>query len=144
MTESEFDQQIWRRYDTVTLDTGVRMSVSYVCFGTRSVRVYLKDQPPEWMRCERIMAHASNGGGAADDIGLVEELHNKIMELEDRLKEQKDITRQLEEKLRNDHVAALLKNVNIIMGDVREKQKRTARLDACMTEIEELINNIKK
>ena len=59
MTEQEFDQQVWRRFDVVTTDTGIETTVMNVCFTTRSVRIYVKNAPPEWLPAKRIEKHTT-------------------------------------------------------------------------------------
>ena len=39
MTEQQFLQQVWRPYDSITTDTGIKGRVQNVCFPTRSVRI---------------------------------------------------------------------------------------------------------
>ena len=41
----------------MTTDTGIETTVMNVCFTTRSVRIYVKNAPPEWLPCKRIETH---------------------------------------------------------------------------------------
>ena len=85
MTEKEFDQQIWRRYDTVTLDNGLTAVISNVAFATRCVRIYAKDLPGEWFKCERIESHRARKGEPGDDISIIEELHNTVLAKDEKI-----------------------------------------------------------
>ena len=142
MTEKEFDMQLWRRYDTVTLDTGLSVAISNVCFQTRSVKVFLKGVPQEWYKCDRIESHHTKFGGPTDDAAIIEELHNKVINLSDQLESQKAKVKELEEKLREDKTKDLLTAVNIIRSQMNEKKDRIAKLDACMDRIEAAIDKI--
>lgn len=142
MTEKEFDMQLWRRYDTVTLDTGLTVAISNVCFQTRSVKVFLKGVPQEWYKCDRIESHQTKFGGPTDDAAIIEELHNKVMNLNDQLESHRAKVKELEEKLREDKTKDLLTGVNIIRSQLNEKKDRIAKLDACMERIEATIEKI--
>ena len=69
MTEQEFDQQVWRRFDVVTTDTGIETTVMNVCFSTRSVRIYVKNAPAEWLPSKRIVVAVQTYCGAYDAQG---------------------------------------------------------------------------
>lgn len=142
MTEKEFDMQLWRRYDTVTLDTGLTASIANVCFQTRSVRIYLKDVPQEWYKCDRIESHKSRLGGPTDDSTIIEELHKKVLNLTDQLESHKAKAKELEEKLREDKTKELLTNVNIVRSQLNEKKDRFKKLDDCMERIEKAVEKI--
>ncbi len=142
MTEKEFAMQLWRRYDTVTLDTGLTVAISNVCFQTRSVKVFLKGGPQEWYKCDRIESHQTKFDGPTDDAAIIEELHNKVMNLNDQLESHRAKVKELEEKLREDKTKDLLTAVNIIRSQLNEKKDRIAKLDACMERIGETLDKI--
>lgn len=124
MTEKEFDQQVWRRYDTVTLDTGIETTIVNVCFSTRSVRIFIKNAPPEWMPCKRIVGHTTRFGGEADDMAIIEELHNRVIKQADDIERLKNEKKELEEKLSKNHLKELLTAVNVLQqGMVMRKSK---------------------
>ena len=85
MTEQEFDTQVWRRFDLVTTDTGIETTVMNVCFTTRSVRIYVKNAPPEWLPCKRIEKHTTRKGDTADEGTIIEEMHNRILKQDDKI-----------------------------------------------------------
>jgi hypothetical protein len=85
MTEQECDSQVWRRFDVVTTDTGIETTIMNVCFTTRSVRIYVKNAPPEWLPCKRIENHTTRKGDEADDASIIEELHNKVLAQQDTI-----------------------------------------------------------
>ncbi len=134
--------QLWRRYDTVTLDTGLTVAISNVCFQTRSVKVFLKGVPQEWYKCDRIESHQTKFDGPTDDAAIIEELHNKVMNLNDQLESHRAKVKELEEKLREDKTKDLLTAVNIIRSQLNEKKDRIAKLDACMERIGETLDKI--
>ena len=114
MTEQEFDSQVWRRFDNVTTDTGIETTVMNVCFTTRSVRIYVKNAPPEWLPCNRIVAHTTRNGGNADDSALIEELHNKIMKQGDEIEKLKEERAKLQEKISKNYLEDILRSVNML------------------------------
>ena len=124
MTEQEFDSQVWRRFDLVTTDTGIETTVMNVCFSTRSVRIYIKDAPPEWLPCNRIVTHTTRKGGNADDLALIEELHNKIMKQEDEIDKLKEERAILQEKISKNYLKDILQSVNMLKDGLTEKKKK--------------------
>ena len=142
MTEQEFDSQVWRRFDLVTTDTGIETTVMNVCFSTRSVRIYIKDAPPEWLPFKRIEKHTTRKGGDADDLAVIEELHNRIMKQDDEIVRLKNEKAALAEKISKNYPAELLKAVNAIKEGLTEKkhkiekiEKGLAAIDAVMTKV---------
>ena len=90
MTEQEFDSQVWRRFDVVTTDTGIETTVMNICFSTRSVRIFVKNAPPEWLPAKRIEKHTTRKGGDADDLTIIEELHNRILKQNEQIERLKN------------------------------------------------------
>jgi len=142
MTEQEFDQQVWRRFDTVTLDTGIETTIMYVCFSSRSVRIYVRNSPPEWVGFERIASHKSRFGGTPDDSSIIEELHNKIMNLNDELERLREKNKELKEQVQKNYAGALLTQINIIGSNLQEKHKKMERIEASLLAIEEIIEKV--
>ena len=84
MTEQDFLRQVWRPYDKITTADGVPGKVLGVSFTTKSVRAFISGAP-EWVKCELIETHMTAKGGDADDTAIIEELHNKIMSLNNQV-----------------------------------------------------------
>ena len=141
MTEKEFLQQVWRPYDTVTVDGNIKGRVQNVCFATRSVRIKMPVGAPEWFRCELIIAHKS-ATGETDDIGIIENLHNKLMEAEKRIEKLTDENAQQAVKINAISAGTLIKNINMISTLVREKKSRINKIETCMEEISTAIARI--
>ena len=129
MTEQEFDQQVWRRFDLVTTDTGIETTVMNVCFTTRSVRIYVKNAPPEWMPCKRIVTHTTHKGGDADDSAIIEELHNKIMKQDDQIERLKNEKAQLQEKISKNYLSDILCAVNMMKQGLAEKKNKLEKVE---------------
>ena len=129
MTEQEFDSQVWRRFDNVTTDTGIETTVMNVCFTTRSVRIYVKNAPPEWLPCNRIVAHTTRNGGNADDSALIEELHNKIMKQGDEIEKLKEERAKLQEKISKNYLEDILISVNMLKDGLTEKKKKVEKVE---------------
>ena len=142
MTEQEFDQQVWRRFDVVTTDTGIETTVMNVCFSTRSVRIFVKNAPPEWLPCKRIEKHTTRKGGDADDLTIIEELHNRILKQDDkivRLENEKDA---LAEKISKNYPAELLKAVNAIKEGLTEKKNKIEKIEKGLAAINAVMTNL--
>ena len=143
MTEKEFDQQVWRRYDTVTLDTGIETTIMNVCFATRSVRIYVKDSPAEWMTFARIAAHKSRYGGNADDSTIIEELHNKCLKQQDDIERLKNEREKLKERLGVDNCKELLTALHSMEEGLKEKKHKIELIENGLRIIDEVAEKIK-
>ena len=142
MTEQEFDQQVWRRFDIVTTDTGIETTVMNVCFTTRSVRIFVKNAPPEWMPCNRIVTHTTRKGGDADDSAIIEELHNRVLGLQERVDKLTEEKAKLIEQMKKNHAGELLTQVNIIGSQLQEKKKRIEKIETSVQLIREIVEKI--
>ena len=129
MTEQEFDQQVWRRFDVVTTDTGIETTVMNVCFSTRSVRIFVKNAPPEWMPCKRIEKHTTRKGDTADEGTIIEELHNKIMNQDDQIERLKNEKAQLQEKISKNYLSDILVAVNMMKQGLAEKKSKMEKVE---------------
>jgi len=136
MTEQEFDQQVWRRFDIVTTDTGIETTVMNVCFSTRSVRIYIKDAPPEWLPFKRIVAHTTRKGDTADEGTIIEELHDKIMKQDDQIERLKNEKAQLQEKISKNYLGDLLRAVNLMQQGLQEKKHKMEQIDSGLRQIQ--------
>ena len=129
MTEQEFDSQVWRRFDLVTTDTGIETTVMNVCFSTRSVRIFVKNAPPEWMPCKRIVAHATRKGGDADDSAIIEELHNRVIKQSDEIERLKKEKAALAEKISKNYLSDILCAVNMMKQGLAEKKNKLEKVE---------------
>ena len=132
MTEQEFDSQVWRRFDLVTTDTEIETTVMNVCFSTRSVRIYIKDAPPEWLPYKRIVKHTTRKGGDADDMALIEELHNRIIKQSDEIERLKQEKAVLVDKISKNYLGDILQAVNIMKEGLTEKKKKTEKVERAL------------
>ena len=142
MTEQEFDQQVWRRFDVVTTDTGIETTVMNVCFSTRSVRIFVKNAPPEWMPCKRIEKHTTRKGGDADDSAIIEELHNRILKQDDKIVRLENEKAALAEKISKNYPAELLKAVNAIKKGLTEKKNKIEKIEKGLAAINAVMTNL--
>lgn len=141
MTEQEFDQQVWRRFDIVTTDTGIETTVMNVCFSTRSVRIFVKNAPPEWMPCKRIEKHTTRKGGDADDSAIIEELHNRVIQQSDQIERLKEEKAALAEKISKNYLADILKVVNTIKEGLTEKKNKIEKIEKGLAAIDNILSN---
>jgi hypothetical protein len=142
MTEQEFQKQVWRSYDQITTADGVKGKVLNVCFTTKSVRAFISGAP-EWVRCELIETHTTGKGADGDDSAIIEELHKKVLNLQDTIEKQQEQNAQLAEKLNMISGGELIKNVNVILSQLQEKKKRIEKIETCMIEVEAVVEKIK-
>ena len=129
MTEQEFDQQVWRRFDNVTTDTGIETTVMNVCFSTRSVRIYVKNAPAEWLPFKRIVAHTTRKGDTADEGTIIEELHNRILKQDEKIARLENEKAALAEKISRNYPAELLKAVNMLKEGLTEKKSKLEKIE---------------
>jgi len=129
MTEQEFDQQVWRRFDVVTTDTGIETTVMNVCFSTRSVRIYVKNAPAEWLPFKRIVAHTTRKGDTADEGTIIEELHNRILKQDEKIVRLENEKAALAEKISRNYLGELLKAVNMLKEGLTEKKNKLEKIE---------------
>ena len=129
MTEQEFDQQVWRRFDNVTTDTGIETTVMNVCFSTRSVRIFVKNAPPEWLKCERIAKHTTHKGDTADEGTIIEEMHNRILKQDDQIERLKNEKAKLQEKISKNYLEDILRAVNMLKEGLTEKKNKVEKVE---------------
>lgn len=132
MTEQEFDQQVWRRFDVVTTDTGIETTVMNVCFSTRSVRIYIKDAPPEWLSFKRIEKHTTRKGDTADEGTIIEDLHNRLLAAEDKIVRLQHEKADLAEKISKNYLSDILHAVNIMKEGLTERKKKTEKVERAL------------
>lgn len=138
MTEQEFDRQVWRRFDNVTTDTGIETTVMNVCFSTRSVRIFVKNAPPEWLKCERIEKHTTHKGETADEGTIIEELHNRLLAAEDKIVRLQHEKAALAEKISKNYPAELLKAVNAIKEGLTEKKHKIEKIEKGLATLDDI------
>lgn len=144
MTEKEFLQQVWRPYDVVVFDNGVKARVLNVCFSTRSVKVKMPgDNLSEWFRCEFIDTHTTQKGEEATDAAIIEDLHNKLMAANDRIEAQQHIIDDLNEKMKSSRLKELTATVETLRQGITVKAKKLEKIDNALAKLDELINECK-
>ena len=116
MTEQEFMRQVWRPYDSVEVDGGMKGRVTSVCFPTRSVKVSINKEVHEWFKCEMIVAHSS-AAGQTDDVAIIEDLHNKLMASNERNNNLQSIV-----NIQNEKIAKLQEAANEVPEDKNLKK----------------------
>lgn len=132
MTEQEFDSQVWRRFDLVTTDTEIETTVMNVCFSTRSVRIFVKNAPPEWLPCKRIVTHTTRNGDNADDMAIIEELHNRVIKQSDEIERLKNEKAALVDKISKNYLGDILQAVNIMKEGLTERKKKTEKVERAL------------
>ena len=142
MTEQEFDQQVWRRVDVVTTDTGIETTVMNVCFTTRSVRIYVKNAPPEWLPCKRIEKHTTRKGDTADEGTIIEEMHNRILKQDDKIVRLEKEKAVLAEKISKSYPSEILKAVNAIKEGLTEKKHKIEKIEKGLATLDDIFSKL--
>ena len=139
MTEQEFDQQVWRRFDNVTTDTGIETTIMNVCFTTRSVRIFVKNAPPEWLPAKRIVTHTTRKGDTADEGTIIEELHNRILKQSEQIERLKKEKASLAEKISKNYLVDILRAVNLMEQGLRERKHKIEQIDSGLKQIQDTL-----
>ena len=142
MTEQDFDSQVWRRFDVVTTDTGIETTVMNVCFTTRSVRIYVKNAPPEWLPCKRIEKHTTRKGDTADEGTIIEEMHNRILKQDDKIVRLEKEKAVLAEKISKSYPSEILKAVNAIKEGLTEKKHKIEKIEKGLATLDDIFSKL--
>ena len=113
----------------MTTDTGIETTVMNVCFSTRSVRIYIKGAPPEWLPCKRIVTHTTRKGGDADDSAIIEDLHNRVIKQSDEIERLKNEKAVLAEKISKNYLSDILCAINMMKQGLTEKKKKIEKVE---------------
>ena len=141
MTEKDFLKQVWRPYDKITTADGVPGKVLGVSFSTKSVRAFISGAP-EWVSCTLIDTHTTGKGGDADDIAIIEELHNKVMAQAEQIDKLKAEKQALADKISNNYLADLLRAINIVKEGLQEKKSKITKIDNGLNQLQQALEKI--
>lgn len=123
----------------MTTDTGIETTVMNVCFFTRSVRIYVKNAPPEWLPAKRIVTHTTRKGDTADEGTIIEELHNRIMKQSDEIERLKKEKAALAEKISKNYLGDILRAVNLMEQGLRERKHKMEQIDSGLKQIQDAL-----
>ena len=143
MTEQDFQKQVWRPYDKITTADGVPGKVLGVSFTTKSVRAFISGAP-EWVKCDLIETHTTGKGGDADDMTIIEDLHNKVLRQSDEIERLKDEKQLLVDKISKNYLADLLRAMNMVKEGIQEKKSKINKIDNGLTLIQEALEKIEQ
>ena len=143
MTEQEFQKQAWRPYDQITTAGGVKGKVLNVCFTTKSVRAFISGAP-EWVRCDLIETHTTGKGGDADDMTIIEELHNKVLKQGDEIERLRGEREMLKEKISKNYLGVLLRAVNMVKEGITEKKSKITKIDNGLSLLQEALEKMEQ
>ena len=143
MTEQEFQKQVWRPYDQITTAGGVKGKVLNVCFTTKSVRAFISGAP-EWLRCDLIDTHTTGKGGDADDMTIIEELHNKVLKQADEIERLRGERELLKEKISKNYLGDLLRAVNMVKEGITDKKSKIAKIDNGLSLLQDALEKMEQ
>lgn len=143
MTEQDFQKQVWRPYDKITTADGVPGKVLGVSFTTKSVRAFISGAP-EWVKCDLIETHTTGKGGDADDMTIIEDLHNKILRQSDEIERLKDEKQLLVDKISKNYLSDLLRAMNMVKEGIQEKKSKINKIDNGLTLLQDALEKIEQ
>ena len=143
MTEQDFQKQVWRPYDKITTADGVPGKVLGVSFTTKSVRAFISGAP-EWVKCDLIETHTTGKGGDADDMTIIEDLHNKVLRQSDEIERLKDEKQLLVDKISKNYLADLLRAMNMVKEGIQEKKSKINKIDNGLSLLQEALGKIEQ
>ena len=143
MTEQDFQKQVWRPYDKITTADGVPGKVLGVSFTTKSVRAFISGAP-EWVKCDLIETHTTGKGGDADDMTIIEDLHNKVLRQSEEIERLKDEKQLLVDKISKNYLADLLRAMNMVKEGIQEKKSKINKIDNALTLLQEALEKIEQ
>ena len=143
MTEQDFQKQVWRPYDKITTADGVPGKVLGVSFTTKSVRAFISGAP-EWVKCDLIETHTTGKGVDADDMTIIEDLHNKVLRQSDEIERLKDEKQLLVDKISKNYLADLLRAMNMVKEGIQEKKSKINKIDNGLTLLQEALEKIEQ
>jgi len=126
----------------VTTDTGIETTVMNVCFTTRSVRIYVKNSPPEWLPCKRIEKHTTRKGDTADEGTIIEEMHNRILKQDDKIVRLEKEKAVLAEKISKSYPSEILKAVNAIKEGLTEKKHKIEKIEKGLATLDDIFSKL--
>ena len=143
MTEQDFQKQVWRPYDKITTADGVPGKVLGVSFTTKSVRAFISGAP-EWVKCDLIETHTTGKCGDADDMTIIEDLHNKVLRQSDEIERLKDEKQLLVDKISKNYLADLLRAMNMVKEGIQEKKSKINKIDNGLSLLQEALEKIEQ
>ena len=143
MTEQDFQKQVWRPYDKITTADGVPGKVLGVSFTTKSVRAFISGAP-EWVKCDLIETHTTGKGGDADDMTIIEDLHNKVLRQSEEIERLKDEKQLLVDKISKNYLADLLRAMNMVKEGIQEKKSKINKIDNGLNLLHEALEKIEQ
>lgn len=141
MTEQDFLRQVWRPHDKITTADGVPGKVLGVSFTTKSVRAFISGAP-EWVSCTLIETHTTGKGTDGDDCGIIEELHNRVLNQAEEIERLRSEKSALAEKISKNYLADILRAMNIINEGVRDKKSKIAKLENGLSILQDTLDKI--
>lgn len=143
MTEQDFLRQVWRPYDRITTADGVPGKVLGVSFSAKSVRAFISGAP-EWVSCTLIETHTTGKGGDADDIAIIEDLHNKVLNQATEIERLRDEKKLLAEKISKNYLGDLLRAVNLMQQGLQEKKHKMDQIDSGLKQIQDALEKMEQ
>lgn len=154
MTEKEFNQQVWRPYDTVTLHNGAQGVVGNVDFINKCVKIKFSSDAVGWFKADEIESHKSVTG-CPDDLATIEKLQRQVREAGEKnahlVKTNQDLANanaslrkdiaELREagSTMEDCLPTIIKKLNELDSCLKLKKARIEKIEGCIDALNEII-----
>ena len=96
------------------------------------------------MKCYLIETHTTGKGGDADDMTIIEDLHNKVLRQSDEIERLKDEKQLLVDKISKNYLADLLRAMNMVKEGIQEKKSKINKIDNGLTLLQEALEKIEQ
>lgn len=143
MTEIEFDAQVWRNFDRVTIQVSEterpwKVKVNSVCFPTHSVQVNMPAGGREWIRCEYIVEHMPYAE-AATDAETIEQLHNRVMQYEGQIEGLQQVIKEKNEFIQKGSIATLQNMVKMATDGLVQSKRKNELFEQTIARINDIV-----
>jgi seryl-tRNA synthetase len=89
---------------------------------------------------KRIEKHTTRKGGDADDLTIIEELHNRILKQNEQIERLKNEKAALAEKISRNYPSELLKAVNAIKEGLTEKKHKIEKIEKGLATLDDIFS----
>lgn len=142
MTQEEFLKQVWRPYDTVVLSSGIKATVTSVCFPTRSVKISISNNVNEWIDYEVIEKH-ERGGKFVTDEQVMKHQAERIEKMQAIIEFQNKKLGTGVADANSSTLAGIKKALNRIANDFEKVNSAITKVDPIIQSLTDLVKDVK-
>jgi uncharacterized protein YoxC len=86
--------------------------------------------------------HTTRKGGDADDLTIIEELHNRILKQNEQIERLNNEKAALAEKISRNYLGELLRAVNVMQQGLQEKKHKIQKVEESLASISAVIDKL--